>query len=158
MAEGGAVDVNEDICAICLDENQGCSDNSFVSLTRKGVESLFATSSLNKDEKMQSYLRSNPRRVNVHVACRKAYSSKREFDSNHENEKENVAPKKLRSNCLAFNWKESCFYCGLPAPNDSRHPDRCDRASVSKVSTIDSVLDVCASLWRKSSRCRRTST
>jgi hypothetical protein len=149
MMEVSSDVISEFDCVICrgkLDSSSSSSTSKdWVEVkTVKGLATLKEFSNLHHDDTLASYLNSNPRVVNVHVDCRKSFTNRRRYEQLQCRKPPIVEsiPKTLRSVSHAFSWKEDCFYCGLPAVKDARHPERCDVTSVRTLQIRDRTLQM----------------
>ena len=63
----------------------------------------------------------------VHKKCRRNQTDSKRLRLSYlsdNSEKEEKAPKKLRSHTSDFEWKRDCFICGEIANYDKKHPER----------------------------------
>jgi hypothetical protein len=144
-----SIEFNANVCAVCHAElDISHSDGTWITLTDKGLKTLLHFSELKSDSALQAFLVGNPQVVNVHVECRKNYTSKRRYEQDQKKKAEShdaiVSPlKQLRSSQLTFNWQTDCFFCTQPVVFDARHPDRCDSNYVRTLESRSNIIATC---------------
>ena len=137
---------SEGSCAICAKSVEDVDSEASVTLTQKGLNTLRQCSFDRSDVSLYEHLAADPSCVKVHVTCRRDYTNQKRISSVSDDASElkhEVPIKKLRSSCDSFNWKTDCFYCGMPAISDSRHPDRVARSVASTLPLRTHVLEMC---------------
>ena len=131
----------EDLCVICSDSR----GNEKLVRVRAGLETLMSSSKSRKNEQLFQYLSKqrlseNPCKVFVHENCRKDYI--RPVGENIEKSKEKQVVR-TRLSASFFDWKNHCFYCGLKASFDMKHPQRNKVFQATLVHTRDKILEAC---------------
>src|SRR6218665_703981 len=107
---------SDKLCLICgIEFTDSKVNDTKVTMSDKGRETLLQYSELHNDEELTRYLRGRPNPVCVHSNCRKKYTNKKWHESQKrhaQTDESNVAPKITRSTvCVTFDWKEHCFFC-----------------------------------------------
>ena len=113
---------------------------------RSGLYTLIAFSKTRKNELLFEYLTEqkdaeNPRKVYIHESCRRDYVNTLRQDKIESTEE--VSSTRTRSSASFFDWKHHCFYCGLEATEDTKHPVRNKVFNATFLYTKDKILEKC---------------